>query len=82
MLRWMNNTAVLNVDGAVFSDPHSQQYDLNIGPDVDFIFFNVIGKSIDFNQGNFTGSFTDPNIAPYLLWNFVDAETIDLERGW
>ena len=34
--------AVFNVDSALFSDPQSQQYDLNIDPGVDLMIVNVV----------------------------------------
>ena len=74
--------AVLNVDSALFSDPQSQQYDLNIDPGVDLMIVNVVGTTVNFTQGNFTGVFSDPVIWPHLIWNFVDADSISLQRAW
>ncbi len=76
------NMAVLNVDSALFSDPQSQQYDLNIDPGVDLMIVNVVGTTVNFTQGNFTGVFSDPVIWPHLIWNFVDADSINLQRAW
>jgi choice-of-anchor A domain-containing protein len=77
-----DNLAVFSLDGAVFSDPQSQQFDLVAGTGMDLMIVNVYGTSINFNEGNFVGGFTNPAIRPFLLWNFVEAQTLELNRSW
>ena len=43
-----DNVAVFNIDGAMFSDPNSQQFDLNMGAGFDMMIVNVSGTSVDF----------------------------------
>ena len=74
--------AVFHIDGTVFSDPQSQQFDLVAGPGIDLMIVNVYGTSVNFNEGNFVGGFTSPAIRPLLVWNFVEAQTLELNRSW
>jgi choice-of-anchor A domain-containing protein len=76
------NVAVFTLDGSLFSDPLSQQYDLTLGRAVDFVIFNVTGDSINVNQGNFVGAFTNLPLRPGLIWNFTQASSIQLDRNW
>lgn len=76
------NVAVFNVDGSIFSDPNSQQLDLNLNAGVNALVFNVSGALINFNQGNFVGGFLNPSIRPQIIWNFAGATGINLDRNW
>lgn len=76
-----DGTAVFNIDGAdLFSNSRVQSIGLNLSG-ADMVIINVSGTSIDFtSSGNFVGSFANDDARSRVIWNFYEAETIDL-RG-
>jgi choice-of-anchor A domain-containing protein len=81
--------AVPNGDGvAVFSISASQLFgnnkvqsmDLNLGAATSVI-INVTGDSSSWDAGNFVGNFNSAYARSHVLWNFVNANTINWSSG-
>lgn len=73
-----NGLATFNISGAdLFGNSKVQQIDLLANGATDFL-FNVSGTSLSFNYGNFTGLFNDPLILEKIVWNFYEAESLNL----
>ncbi|MBX3315791.1 MAG: choice-of-anchor A family protein [Phycisphaeraceae bacterium] len=84
----VNFSAVANVDGVavfnvngnqLFGNGFVQQFDIAMNSAASVI-INVSGTSITHNQGNFLGGFNPAN-ASKILWNFYEAETLNIERA-
>lgn len=74
--------AVFNVSGAsVFSNPLTQSIDLNANG-ATAIVINVSGTTINFNSGNFVGSWNSAFARANVIWNFYEATSISLDRAF
>lgn len=75
-----NNVAVFDIAGNdLFNNNKVQQIGLNFNG-ADTVVINVSGSSIVYNGGNFVGSFASDNAASKVIWNFFEADTIQLDR--
>lgn len=69
--------AVFNVKAAdIFSNSAVQQVELTPGS-AQTILINVSGSSVDWNNGNMVGQFTDVTWRSKIIWNFYEATTIN-----
>ncbi len=76
----IDGVAVFNVDGnQLFGNGFVQQFDIAMNGATSVI-INVSGTSITHNQGNFLGGF-NPSNAPSILWNFYEAQTLNIDRA-
>lgn len=76
----IDGVAVFNVDGSqLFGNGFVQQFDIAMNGATSII-INVSGTSITHNQGNFLGGF-NPSNAPNILWNFYEAQTLNIDRA-
>ncbi len=73
--------SVINIDGAdLFSNNNVQTIGIDMAGS-DYVVINVAGAAIDFTTGgNFAGAFATDAVRSRVLWNFFEAESIDL-RG-
>lgn len=82
-----DNVAVFNLTSAeaaqLFSNSNVQQIELNLnGQNPAAILINVEGAGITYNSGNFVGTFTDSTWRARTMWNFLEADTITMSRGF
>lgn len=76
----VNGLAVFSVTAStLFSNPNVQQIELNANG-AQAIVVNVIGTNVLFNSGNFVGAWQSQFARANVIWNFVDASSIDLQR--
>ena len=71
--------AVFNVTAAAVTSGLIQQYDLNVNG-ASAIVINVTGASASFNAGNFVGNWTSQFARANVIWNFIDATSISIDR--
>ena len=70
--------AVFDLSADFFSNGLIQQIDLALNG-TDTVLFNVSGTRINFDSSScFTGSLTQSSVQSKILWNFYEAEEIDL----
>jgi choice-of-anchor A domain-containing protein len=72
--------AVFNVSGAQVFGSLAQQINLNAGS-ASSIIINVTGN-VNWNSGNMVGAWTGAFARSRVLWNFVDATNINLDRNF
>lgn len=73
-----NGVAVFNLNAAqIFSNNFVQEIGINLRA-ASSVVINVAGSSVNFNQGNFIGSFNSLFARANVLWNFYEATSIDL----
>lgn len=74
----VGGVAVFTVDGnQLFNNDKVQQMDLALNGATSVI-INVTGSSVTWNHGNMVGGFTTPDARSKVIWNFVDATSINL----
>ncbi len=75
--------AVFNVSAAdVFNSNKIQQIGLSADLQTTHIVINVSGTSVNWKDGNFVGSFNTDYWQSHVLWNFYEATSIVLDRGF
>ncbi|MBX3355483.1 MAG: choice-of-anchor A family protein [Phycisphaeraceae bacterium] len=78
----VNGVAVFSVAASsLFSNGLVQQIELNANG-ASSIVVNVTGQNVLYNSGNFVGAFTSNFARANVIWNFVDATDINLQRGF
>ncbi|MEM1222536.1 MAG: choice-of-anchor A family protein [Verrucomicrobiota bacterium] len=83
-----NNTLTINGTGSTFSVINLESSDFtgvanidyNLSADSGALIINVAGTDIDFNSANFIGSATQDATRSRILFNFFEAETLDVTR--
>jgi choice-of-anchor A domain-containing protein/MYXO-CTERM domain-containing protein len=72
--------SVINVSASdIFSNSKVQQIDIDLAG-ADRVVINVSGNGVDFTSaGNFVGAFNNDSIRSRVIWNFYEAENIDLK---
>lgn len=74
-----DGVAVFNVSGSdIFSNPYAQQFELIADSLTKNVVINVSGTSINWTGGNMVGQFTNDYWQAHVIWNFYEAETINL----
>lgn len=74
-----DGVAVFHVSGAdIFSNPYAQQFELIADSLTKNVVINVSGTNIDWTGGNMVGQFTTDYWQAHVVWNFFEAETINL----
>jgi choice-of-anchor A domain-containing protein len=74
--------AVFNVDGvALLANSRVQSIDLNFN-NASSVVINVTGSFIDVNSGNLVGNLANAANANRIIWNFADADFINVNRNW
>lgn len=78
----VGGVAVFNITGSsLFSNGLVQQIDLNVNGAASIV-INVTGSSILYNGGNFVGAWNTNFARANVIWNFVDATNIQLDRAF
>ncbi len=76
-----NGVAVFSITASqLFGNNKVQQIDLNLGTATSVI-INVTGDSSSWDAGNFVGNFNSAYARSHVLWNFVNANTINWTSG-
>lgn len=74
-----DGVAVFDVSAAdIFANPRGQQFELIADAATSSIVINVSGTSVNWTNGNMVGLFNDNYWQGHTLWNFYEAETINL----
>ncbi len=74
-----DGVAVFNVTGSsIFSNPNGQQFELFVDSMTQNVVINVSGTHVDWTNGNMVGLFNDNYWQAHTIWNFYEAETINL----
>lgn len=73
--------AVFNIDAALLSSNLVQNFNINLNGAAAVI-INVSGSAVSINGGNFDGNFTNALGRTGVLWNFYEATTLDINRGF
>ena len=76
-----NGVAVFTIDGSLLSSNLAQSFDIVLNGATDVI-INVAGAAINVGGGNFIGNFNTPAARGAVLWNFHQAGTINVDRGF
>lgn len=78
----VNGLAVFNVSaGNVFNNNLIQELNLNINSAAAIV-INVSGTTVNFTNGNMTGSWTSAFARANVIWNFHEATNIFLDRNF
>lgn len=76
-----NGVAVFSIAASqLFGNNKVQQIDLNAGSATSIV-INVSGNSVSWDAGNFVGNFTSAFAKSHVIWNFVNATTINWSSG-
>lgn len=76
-----NGVAVFNINASFFSNNLIQQIGLNLNGATSIV-INVTGGSASYNTGNFVGAWTSAFARANTIWNFSQATSINLQRGF
>lgn len=74
-----DNVAVFSIPAGLLSNVLVQQYNLNANG-ASSIIINVVGSTVNYNQGNFVGAWTTNAVRATTMWNFIDATNIAFDR--
>lgn len=76
----VNGLAVFSITAdSLFSNGLVQQIELNANGAAAIV-VNVLGSNVVFNSGNFVGAWQSEFARANVIWNFIDATSIDLQR--
>lgn len=73
--------AIFNVSGDLFSSNLVQSIDIALNNAAEVI-INVSGTNINVSGGNFTNVFNSFQARSSVLWNFYEAETLNIDRAF
>jgi choice-of-anchor A domain-containing protein len=77
-----SGVAVFSVSGnALFASNLVQQIELS-SLSASAIVVNVSGTTINFNQGNFVGNWTNNTVRATTIWNFFEATSLSFDRNF
>lgn len=78
----VGGVAVFNIAASsLFSNNLVQQIELNANGAASIV-VNVTGTSVNYNSGNFVGAFNSNFARANVIWNFIDASSITLDRNF
>ncbi|MDX9910770.1 MAG: choice-of-anchor A family protein [Phycisphaerales bacterium] len=76
-----NGVAVFSIDASLLSSNLAQSFDIVLNGATDVI-INVAGSAANVAGGNFNGNFNTPAARSAIIWNFHEASTINVDRGF
>ncbi len=75
-----DGVAVFHISASNLTSSLVQQIELS--GSASSIIINVTGSSMNFNAGNFVGSWSSAAVRATTLWNFVGATSLVIDRNW